>query len=135
MAKKLKEWFDGDCAALLGRAIAAQYATFDVEDYVSAVSSGVVNLELKDRVALMSDALRARLPNDYGETAAILHASLGPPLAGETGMFNTGYWLMPVARLVEDHGLDHPEVSLDLCEAITQRHTAEYARLVRCGVV
>jgi len=40
----------------------------------------------------------------------------------ETGMFNTGYWLMPVARLVEDYGLKHPELSLDLCESITQRN-------------
>ena len=34
---------------------------------------------------------------------------------------------MPVVRLVEDHGTDELHTSLDLCEAITQRHTAEYA--------
>lgn len=127
MAKKLKDWFDSDCATLLGRAIKANHKTFDVDSYAAEVDRGVRALELKDRIGLMSDALRARLPEDYKEAAAILAASLGQPLEGETGMFTTGYWLMPVARLIEDHGADELKTSLDLCEAITQRHTAEYA--------
>ncbi|MEM6694307.1 MAG: DNA alkylation repair protein [Pseudomonadota bacterium] len=127
MAKKLKDWFDGDCATVLGRAIKANHHAFDVERYAAEVSRGVGPLELKDRVGLMSDALRARLPEDYQEAGAILAASLGPPLEDEVGMFTLGYWLMPVARLVEDHGTHDPATSLDLCEAITQRNTAEYA--------
>ena len=127
MAKKLKEWFDGDCAALLGRAIAAHHTSFDIDGYISEVENGVSNLELKDRVRFMSDALRKRLPDKFENAAVIIQASLGPPLSSETGMFTTGYWLMPVARLVEDHGLAYPDISLNLCEAITQRHTAEYA--------
>lgn len=127
MAKKLKDWFDRDCAARLGGAIAAQYGAFDAQGYATDVARGLEPLALKARVALMSEALRARLPADYSAAAAILSAALGPPLKGEVGMFTSGYWLMPVARLVEDHGGQHRETSLDLCEAITQRHTAEYA--------
>lgn len=127
MAKKLKDWFDGDCATLLGRAIKANHKTFDIDSYAAEVDRGVRPLELKDRVGLMSDALRARLPEDYKEAAAIIADSLGPPFEGEAGMFTSGYWLMPVARLVEDHGTDELHTSLDLCEAITQRQTAEYA--------
>ncbi|WP_282128392.1 DNA alkylation repair protein [Roseobacter litoralis] len=81
MAKKLKDWFDGDCATLLGRAIKANHKTFDIDSYAAEVDRGVRPLELKDRVGLMSDAL----------------------------------------------GTDELHISLDLCEAITQRHTAEYA--------
>ena len=127
MAKKLKDWFDRDCATLLGRAIKANHKTFDIDSYAAEFDRGIRSLELKDRVGLMSDALRAQLPEDYKEAAAIIDASLGPPLEGEAGMFTSGYWLMPVARLVEDHGTDELPTSLDLCEAITQRHTAEYA--------
>ncbi|MEO1420826.1 MAG: DNA alkylation repair protein [Pseudomonadota bacterium] len=127
MAKKLKDWFDGECATLLGRAIKANYKTFDIERYAAEVNQGVGPLKLKDRVGVMSDALRARLPQDFEEAGAITTASLGPRLEGETGMFTSGYWLMPVARLVEDHGIHDLETSLDLCEEITQRHTAEYA--------
>lgn len=127
MAKKLKDWFDRDCAARLGRAIAAHHGSFEVDAYAAEIDRGIAGLELKERVRLMSDALRARLPLDYKQAAQILKASLGPPLDGETGMFTTGYWLMPVAQIVEDHGTNDPDVSLDLCEAITQRNTAEYA--------
>ncbi len=127
MAKKLKDWFDRDCAARLGRAIAAHHGSFDVDAYAGEIDRGIAGLELKERVRLMSDALRARLPTDYKQAAPILKASLGPPLDGETGMFTTGYWLMPVAQLVEDHGTNDPDISLDLCQAITQRNTAEYA--------
>ncbi len=66
-------------------------------------------------------------PEDYKKAGAIIAASLGPRLEGEAGMFTSGYWLMPVARLVEDHGTEEFQTSLDLCEAIAQRHTAVYA--------
>lgn len=127
MAKKLKDWFDRDCAILLGRAIKANHKTFDIDCYAAEVDRGIWPLELKDRVGLMSNALRTRLPEDYKDAATIIAASLGPPLEREAGMFTTGYWLMPVARLVEDHGTNELDTSLDLCEAITQRHTAEYS--------
>ena len=42
-------------------------------------------------------------------------------------MFNTSWFLMPVARFVEEYGLGHPEVSLDAIAEITKRHTGEYA--------
>ena len=127
MSKKLKEWFDRDCAIRLGRAVQSNFSRFDVGDYADEVEAGVGPLELKSRVKLTADGLRARLPDDFEEAAVILAASLGPPLEGETGMFTKGYWLMPVARLVEDHGLDHIETSMALCTEITRRNTAEYA--------
>ena len=127
MSKKLKEWFDRDCAIRLGEAVKRNYSGFDVVSYADEVEAALSTLELKARVKLMADQLRARLPQDYETAAAILTNSLGPPLQGETGMFTEGYWLMPVARLVEDHGLENFETSMSLCAEITQRHTAEYA--------
>ena len=126
MAKKLKEWFDRDCAVRLGQAIAKNEPSFQIQSYADAVEAGVAKLELKDRVFLMADELRQRLP-DYPKATEILKASLGPPLEGETGMFTEGYWLMPVARYVEEFGHDHFDLSLELCAEITQRHTSEYA--------
>lgn len=127
MAKKLKEWFDRDCAVRLGEAIQPHYRRFDVAGYATQVDAGVSDLELKDRVLLMARGLREQLPDDYMKMAKILSRSLGPPLEGETGMFTEGYWLMPVARLVEEFGHEHFDVSLELCAEITRRHTAEYA--------
>ena len=127
MGKKLKEWFDRECAIRLGEAVNRNYSGFDVVGYADEVEAGVAALELKARVKLMADGLRTRLPKDYERAAAILAASLGRPLEAETGMFTEGYWLMPVARLVEDHGQENFETSMSLCAEITRRHTAEYA--------
>ena len=38
--------------------------TFDIDSYADEVDRGVRPLELKDRIGLMSDALRPRLPED-----------------------------------------------------------------------
>lgn len=127
MAKKLKEWFDRDCAIRLGEAIQPNFQSFDLEGYANEVEQSVDPLELKDRVFVMAKGLRERLPEDYDAAAEILLASLGPPLEGETGMFTEGYWLMPVARLVEEFGHDHFDTSMKLCAEITRRHTSEYA--------
>ncbi|MEQ8209162.1 MAG: DNA alkylation repair protein [Lacipirellulaceae bacterium] len=127
MAKKLKEWFDRDCAIRLGEAIQANFKKFDLESYAEEVDAGVGDLELKDRVLLMATGLHNRLPKDYERSARILLKSLGPPLQGETGMFTEGYWFMPVARLVEEFGRSHFDTSMSLCEEITRRHTSEYA--------
>ncbi|MFV2054389.1 DNA alkylation repair protein [Aliiroseovarius sp. YM-037] len=125
--KKHKDWFDRDCALRLGHAIRENHSAFDVESYADEVAAGVPPLELKARVLLMAEGLRTRLPENYEAAAAILSASLGPPLEGETGMFTEGYWLMPVARFVEEYGHDHFDLSLSLCTEITRRHTSEYA--------
>lgn len=42
-------------------------------------------------------------------------------------MFTESWYLMPVARFVEEFGLDHPRESLAAIEQITRRHTGEYA--------
>lgn len=127
MGKKHKEWFDRDCAVRIGEAVKANYAGFDIAGYADEVDAGVTELELKDRVLLMAKGLRNRLPDDYAKAAAILQSSLGDPLEGEAGMFTEGYWLMPVARLVEEFGREHFDESMDLCAEITRRHTSEYA--------
>ena len=125
--RKLKGWFDRDCALRLGSAIHANFPAFDTGDYANEVARGVGALELKDRVLLMANGLRARLPEGFPEAAEVLAASLGPPLGGETGMFTEGYWLMPVARFVEEFGHDHFDEALALAAQITRRHTSEYA--------
>ena len=117
MAKKLKEWFDGDCATLLGCAIKSNHYAFDIESYTTEVVRGIGGLELKDRVGLMSDALRARLPKDYKEAAEIIFRSLGPPLEGEVGINGHIYymtsrprrcyhpWILIMRYLVSSHAI------------------------------
>lgn len=127
MAKKLKEWFDRDCALRIGEAIRIHLPAFDLEGFVEEVDSKVPPLELKARVLVIATALFERLPSPYPKAAAVLERSLGPPLPGDTGMFTEGYWLMPIARFVEEFGLEHFDISMALCAEVTKRHTSEYA--------
>ncbi len=124
--KKLKYWFDKDLAKLLAGKIRSEYKTFDSRGFVRVISEGTPNLELKDRVELIADTLKERLPEDYQEAIRILKKILGPENEQETGMFTEGYWLMPVAKYVEKYGLYHYQTSIALIKEITKRNTGEY---------
>ncbi|MFI5621589.1 DNA alkylation repair protein [Streptomyces sp. NPDC051567] len=123
----LKRHFNGGAARLIGEKILAVYPDFDIDGYAEEVEQRIPGKELKDRVLVLAEGLRSRLPEDYTEAVGILVAILGDELAEGEGMFNLSWFLMPVARFVEEYGLDHPEVSLDALVEITKRHTAEYA--------
>ncbi|MEU9861972.1 DNA alkylation repair protein [Streptomyces sp. NPDC047971] len=123
----LKRYFDADAARLLGGRIRAVQPGFDVEGYAAEVDSRIPGKELKDRVLVLAEGLRTRLPADYADAVPVLLAILGDELAEGEGMFTNSWFLMPVARFVEEYGLDHPDLSLDAIEEITKRHTGEYA--------
>ncbi|MCX5205201.1 DNA alkylation repair protein [Streptomyces sp. NBC_00237] len=123
----LKRHFDGAGARRLGVLVQGVRPDFDLEGYVGEAEVRVRGLELKDRVGVLAEGLRSRLPGPYPEAVAVLVALLGDELADGQGMFNNSWHLMPVARFVEEYGLDHPTVSLDALHEITRRHTGEYA--------
>lgn len=122
-----KYFFGAETAAVLGQSIVAVEPGFDLRGYVDEVAGAVEGLELKDRVKVMAAALRKRLPENYEDAVTLLLASLGPELSDAEGMFTHGWYLMPVARFVEEYGLDHSALSLHALQEITRRHTAEYA--------
>jgi 3-methyladenine DNA glycosylase AlkC len=123
----LKRHFNGEAARIVGGRIHAVHPGFDVSGYADEVERRIPGKELKDRVLVLAEGLRSRLPQDYVEAVGVLVAILGDELAEGEGMFNTSWYLMPVARFVEEYGLEHPQVSLDALVEITRRHTAEYA--------
>ncbi len=126
-ARKHKDWFDRDAGLRLGEAIAGVDPRFDAMQYADAVEKAVAGKELKARVLAMAELLRQHMPDDFASASLILEGALGAELDGESGMFTDGYWLMPVARFVEEFGTNDWEASMRLCEAVTKRHTAEYA--------
>ncbi|MCB0263600.1 MAG: DNA alkylation repair protein [Calditrichia bacterium] len=123
----LKYYFGKDLAELLSSKITAIYPSFDAKDFIETVAKRVDPLELKARVEVISDGLREHLPQPFDAAIDILLQIIGPPNPNETGMFNEGYWLMPVAFFVEKYGIDHFETSMRAIYEITQRNTGEYA--------
>jgi hypothetical protein len=124
--KKLKYWFDKDLAVLLSDRIRKHYESFIAEDFVREVADGTKNLELKGRVELIADQLQANLPTDFTQALDILRQILGPENENETGMFSEYYWVMPIAKYVEEYGLNHFPESISAIKEITKRNTGEY---------
>lgn len=124
---QLKHYFAGELSVRLSSLISHCYPDFPAEVFVESVTKRVGPLELKGRVAVITEELRNALPSDYRAALNILLSILGPENETEEGMFNNGYFLMPVAHFVEKYGLEHFEISMDAMYEITKRHTSEYA--------
>lgn len=124
--KKLKYWFDKELADLLAQKITPIKPTFHSDRFIQSVDTKTQNLELKDRVEVMADALHHELGDSYEERLQILMQTLGPENEEETGMFTNFYWLMPMAKFVEKYGIEHFDLSMQAIKEITKRNTGEY---------
>jgi len=124
--KKLKYWFDKDLAILLAKKITIHISNFNSESFINDIENGVTELELKDRVELISDKLHENLGASYQKNITVLTKMLGPENEEETGMFTNYYWVMPIAKYIEKYGIDHFEISMPAILEITKRNTGEY---------
>ncbi len=122
-----KAYFGSSLALLLSEKLKVVYPEFKAEVFCKETKRSINHLELKARVSLIAEGLRKFLPEEYPKALSILHKILGPENKKETGMFATGYWLMPVAKFVEVYGLEDYKLSVDAIYEITKRHTGEYA--------
>ncbi|MGI9567817.1 MAG: DNA alkylation repair protein [Nitrosopumilus sp.] len=125
--KQLKYYYDKKLAILLANKITKIHPKFQKQTFVSTVDKKTKNLDLKDRVETIADALHEFLSVEYKKAISMLIQILGPPNENETGMFKEGYWLLPVAFFVEKYGINHFKISTDAIYEITQRSTGEYA--------
>lgn len=122
-----KEYYNQELLEQLAASLTAVYPAFPGQAFVHETAPQLAALELKGRVAAIAAALRRHLPPAYPAALAILVQILGPEHSESEGMFTDGWYLMPVAAFVEYYGLDHPQESLAALNAITRRHTAEFA--------
>lgn len=125
--KQLKYYYDKELAQNLAKKIKSHYSPFKDKAFIKKVSQEVDDLELKARVAVITEALKEYLPENYKESVQILLKILGPENKNETGMFTEYYWLMPVAFFVEKYGLDDFKTSVQAIKEITKRNTGEFA--------
>jgi len=123
-----KKYYTAECAYAIAEMINRSYPNqINADDYAAEVQSQIAPLELKDRVYVLANCLRKRLPQDYPTAINMIVDSLGPEDEDLKGMFNEGWYLMPIARFIEEFGLNFPQVSLNALAEVTKRHTAEYA--------
>ena len=126
-----KEFFDAAYVARLGAALSQDLQ--DEAAFVAQAGAALDSLELKDRVAQISDALNACLRGDFDARVSALERLLPDARRFEDGLadFEEGEWrgmaAWPLVRVVERHGLAHPQRSYRAMHAMTQRFTAEFA--------
>ncbi len=121
MAEPLKDLFDETVVDQFAAAAPATDPDFDAQAFRDRILETLNELELKERINLIADELRAGFADDY--PAAITHVvAMAPEIRGPSGMEP---W--PLCSVVERHGVDHPTESLAAMERLTQHFSCEFA--------
>lgn len=99
---------------------------FAPEPFAEEVLARFPELELKQRIDWIADCLMARLPEDIEAAGGVIERALPPPLDPTKTDDDFGEFIIaPFGVVVERLGMDAPERSLDLLEALTQRFSME----------
>jgi len=120
MAEPLKNHFDRALVELLATRLLEAHPSFDSNGFTETLVAGFPDLELKDRINLVADQLRANLPNDYATALEIVTR------VAETDGID-GFTAWPLCSFVERHGLTDPPASLAAMEQLTRQFSCEFA--------
>ncbi|MBV1885950.1 MAG: hypothetical protein KUG61_02630, partial [Parvibaculaceae bacterium] len=91
---------------------------FDTAHFVTCATSGLEELELKQRATHIRKALEETLPSNFSKACKVMVAALHP--ASDIDLSGTqmddngirGWAIMPMAEYVTEHGLDNFDTSL-----------------------
>jgi 3-methyladenine DNA glycosylase AlkC len=139
MAEPFKLLIHAGTVAQAGQHLQRAWPAFDRARFESLASTGLAALELKARAMHLADALVATLPADFTQAAALIEASLAPPLplddrgepvsldeaAREAGL--SGWVVWSLGEVVVRQGLNDVPRALRCLHALTQRFSAEFA--------
>ncbi len=123
MAEPFKNRID---TGAIERIAALVPGSWDRTGFVRAASADLADLELKDRVNQVADALRAALPDDFPTALEQILAGL-PEAPVDTDSLTDAFELWPLCSFVERHGLDHPAASLAAMPRLTPHWSCEFA--------
>lgn len=119
-----KHWFDEAYVDRLVGSLRAVHPGFDEAGFRRDVAP-LTTLELKDRVRLITGALKPALRLPFPEAAAVLVATLGPPVDPSVpNQFQMGVW--PLVHYVGLFGIEYFDASMSALHAMTQRMSAEF---------
>jgi 3-methyladenine DNA glycosylase AlkC len=117
----------------IGAQLQRAWPAFERKRFQKLAQTGLEALEFKARARHVSAALEATLPEDFGQAAALLEATLAPPGAQNDPRWAqvgngalAGWAVWPMGEYVARCGLQSPERALATLHALTQRFTAEW---------
>ncbi len=135
MVEPFKTYLHADSVAAAGRHLNRVWPEFDRRRFELMAGQGLDALELKQRAMQIAAALRATLPQDFEHAAAVIEASLAPPLPDHEGVSQqrddaaglSGWVIWSFGEYVARAGQAQPARALEVLHALTQRFTAEWA--------
>ncbi len=114
-----KHWINADVLKRMADSIETTYPSFNRKAFLSAAKE-LEPLELKQRVRLVREHLKAHLPESFPKAVKILLKSLDAKLID-------GFELWPYTDFVQTYGLDHFDESMAAIYKLTQLFTGEFA--------
>ena len=124
-----KDNLNADLARSFGAQIQTAYPVFDTNAFATQIEPQLPPLELKERVAVFTEALHDHLPPDYPEAVRILLSIFQAENAPEEGLFkeSNGWAFWSIASFVEWYGLEDFDISLPAMHEITKHFSCEFA--------
>ncbi|MEM7391868.1 MAG: DNA alkylation repair protein [Verrucomicrobiota bacterium] len=125
--KLMKDGLDRAAIDRIAHALAATIKRFPRKRFVEEALRGLDGLELKERVDHLIDILHRFLPQPFPEAARVLTEMKAHWNRGREGDPVRGFAAWPLIDYVGVHGLDDPDIALELLKHLTPLFTAEWA--------
>lgn len=130
----LKNNFNKERVTFLSSEIKKVYPDFNSKKFQKDIFKTLLDLELKDRVKLISNVLKLNLPENYEKSIGILLKTLCHEKEYEKFKWQGkeikgvhGFLVWPYTQFVQDFGLEDFEVSMMAIYEMTKRFTGEFA--------
>jgi 3-methyladenine DNA glycosylase AlkC len=133
MPEPFKNFFNKSIIKSMGDHFARASAEFDRAAFIKAAAKNLDALELKERSAQITAALKTFMPEDFEKAGAIILASLAPE--DDTVNFNSSeasdkglasWAIMPMVDYVGLYGIKHFDLSMTLFKELTKRSSSEF---------
>ncbi|UXR63980.1 DNA alkylation repair protein [Bdellovibrio bacteriovorus] len=119
-----KNWINEALVRRMAAHIQQHYPSFDSKAFIK-VSHELPQLEMKPRMRLICDFLKAHLPADYPKALKLLLKATMKPKSGVEPL--KGFDLWAFTEFVQRYGLEHFDESMNALHTLTQKFTAEFA--------
>ena len=129
MAEALKDSYGADIPERIASMLVAAEPAFPRALFLREVLDGYDELELTPRARRIAVVMGRHLPRDFDAAAAVVLASLGPPIDGDelVGAGMEPFVYLPHVFWVAEYGLDHWATSMHLQYELTQRLSCEFS--------
>lgn len=127
MGMKMKDYYNIAYAKMLGNKIKVQYPEFKLNQFLKFIELNLDDKPFLKRQDLFVDGFDKFMTHNYKDDLEVFGKLLGPELETPEGMFKEGWWLWPIGRYIERHGLVDRELSILFIYELTKRYTGEFA--------